>query len=154
MPAPPQKKASSGTWKIAVVIIAIIGIAALAEVISFYYPDTSSPTNYLATVYIPNGSANNRSLTFNPETVTLVLGINNTVQWFNLDQTSNAVHSVVFTQVPTNANVTAASLSACPASSGIRYEVYCGPILLPASGTYQYYDSFHPWMTGAIIVKP
>jgi len=149
---PPARSRPVGRWKIAVVVIAIVAIAVFSEVLSYYYPDESSAAPYFVTVSIPNGAADNRSLTFSPATVTVVLGINNTVQWVNLDKTPNALHTIVFTQVPANANITAASISSYPASQGIRYDIYYGPILLPAPGDYLYYDYYHPWMTGTIVV--
>ncbi|HMD79069.1 MAG TPA: plastocyanin/azurin family copper-binding protein [Nitrososphaerales archaeon] len=151
--AAPPKPRSDGRWKIVVVVIAIIGVAAFSEVLSFYYPENASSAPYLVTVKMPNGAAGNSSMTFTPQTVTLVLGVNNTVQWINLDQTPNVLHTVVFTQVPTDANFTAASISSYPNSTGIRYDVYYGPILLSAPGVYLYHCYYHPWMTGTIIVK-
>jgi len=138
-----------GRWKIAVVIIAIVVIAVFSEVLSYYFPSESPGAPYLVTIKMPNGSAANQSLTFSPATVTVVLGVNNTVQWFNLD---HAAHSVVFTQVPAGSNITTASLSS-QTSPGIIYDNYYGPILLPAPGTYKYYDALHQWMTATIIVE-
>jgi plastocyanin len=146
---PPSKPRPVGRWKIAVVIIAIVGIAVFSEVVSYYYPDEAPSAPYLVTVYMPNGAADNRSATFSPATVTLVLGVNNTVEWYNLDHTA---HTVVFTQVPADSNVTTASFSSST-SPGIIYDTYYGPILLPAPGTYKYYDSLYQWMTGTLIVK-
>jgi plastocyanin len=135
------------------VIIIIIGVAAFSEVLSYYYPDESAPTNYIVTIQIPNGAATNRSVSFSPATVTMVLGINNTVEWINLDKTPNAVHTIIFTEVPANTNTTAASFSSS-ISPGIIYDTYYGPILLTSSGVYQYHDYYDPWMTGTLVVKP
>jgi len=151
--SPQPRRRSSGTLRIAIIAAAIIAIAAFSEVLSFYYPDEASAGPYLVTVYIPNGAADNRSLTFSPANFTIVLGINNTIEWFNLDKTPDALHTVVFTQIPAGSNFTAASISSYPASSGIRYDIYYGPILLSAPGVYQYYDYYHPWMTGTIVVE-
>jgi plastocyanin len=145
---PQSRPRPVGRWKIAVIIIAIVGIAVFSEVVSYYYPDQSSPTAYLVTVYMPSGSASNQFVTFSPATVTVVLGINNTVEWYNLDR---ATHAVVFTQVPAGSNFTAASLSSST-SPGIMYDTYYGPILFPSPGTYKYYDPLHQWMTGTIVV--
>jgi len=147
--AQPPKSHPVGRWKIAVIIIAIIAIAVFSEVVSYYYPDESPSPPSLVTIYMPNGAAGNRSMTFSPATVTVVLGVNNTIEWYNLD---HVAHTVVFTQVPADSNITTASLSSST-SPGIIYDTYYGPILLPALGTYKYYDALHQWMTGTIIVE-
>jgi plastocyanin len=105
------------------------------------------------TVLIPDGVASNSSLNYNPSNVVLVIGINNTVQWFNYDTTKNVVHTVTFTQVPPGFNATASSISSS-ASPGIPYGVYYGPLLLAAPGVYKYHCFYHPWMAGTITVKP
>lgn len=147
----PRPRDGSGTKvKILLVVLGIIGAAAFSEALSYFNPGNSLPGPYTVTIQITNGASGSSSLGFSPATVTLVLGVNNTVQWVDLDQTSNAIHTVIFTQVPTNATASSISSSISP---GIRYGVYYGPILLSVPGVYLYHCYYHSWMTGKIVVK-
>ena len=51
-------------------------------------------------VSIPSGTSGNQSLSFNPDSVTVVIGVNNTVVWTNDDA---AVHTVTSSSVPAGA---------------------------------------------------
>ena len=96
-------------------------------------------------VILPNGVNLNHALNFDPSTVVLVVGVNNTVTWVNQDTTD---HTATFTVVP--AGVTATSISAGDIPPGTSF----GPITFTVPGTYDYHCQFHPgWMRGTIIVK-
>lgn len=95
-------------------------------------------------VDMPNGVNFNKKLNFDPPTLVVVVGINNTIEWVNKD---SADHTVTFTSVPSG--VQAQSISGADVPPGDRF----GPITLTVPGVYQYHCTFHPfWMIGKIIV--
>jgi len=96
-------------------------------------------------IIIPSGVSLNHALNFQPSTLTLVIGVNNTVSWVNQDSTD---HTATFTVVPSG--VTASSISASDIPPGTSF----GPVTFTVAGTYMFHCQFHPgWMRGTIIVK-
>ena len=95
----------------------------------------------MAQVTIPNGTGATQSLSFDPKTITVVIGVNNTVEWTNDD---TVVHTVTSVSVPTGAQ----SFNEGSLSPGATFSV-----TLTMPGTYTYHCSIHSWMTGTIIVK-
>jgi len=96
-------------------------------------------------IILPSGVNLNHALNFDPSTVILVIGVNNSVTWVNQDTTD---HTATFTTVP--AGVTATSVSASDIPPGTSF----GPVVFTVAGTYNYHCQFHPgWMRGMIIVK-
>lgn len=106
-------------------------------------PHSSTSTTPTATpetfVSILPGSANPGTLiTFSPQNITVVIGVNNTVEWTNND---TAAHTVT-------------SRPGAPASfnqvlSPGQTFVYT----FTTAGTYNYYCTFHSWMHGTVTVK-
>jgi plastocyanin len=92
-------------------------------------------------VTIPSGTGADSSLNFSPSTITVVIGVNNTVIWANDDV---AVHTVTSSTIPAGAQ----SFDDGSLSPGSTFSV-----TFTVPGTYQYYCSIHPWMTGTVIVK-
>jgi len=78
---------------------------------------------------------------FQPDAITVVVGINNTISWTNDDVGHN--HTVTSVVVPTGAT---------PFDSGnmVKNAVYTVTLTVP--GLYRYGCSYHPWMTGIIDV--
>jgi plastocyanin len=136
---------------VALIIIVVVAVSATSELLSYYFPDTAPGGAYNVTVIIPDGVAKDAALSFAPRNLTLVVGVNNSVEWFNQDPTNGAVHTVVFTSVPANASASAISSSVSP---GISYQEYFGPVLLSVPGTYDYHCVLYPWMKGTITVRP
>ena len=94
-------------------------------------------------VVIPSDAATNLSLDFEPATVTVVLGVNNTIMWKNEDSADHSVH-ITTTPFP------GAIRSSPSITPGMTYS-----IKLNDTGTYKYQDDFYPqWMEGTIIVLP
>jgi plastocyanin len=89
-------------------------------------------------IAILNGSSTNVSLNgFAPQTITLVIGVNNTVTWMNNDFT---IHTVT-------------------ANNGAFDSGFIQPsanysMTFNTPGTYQYHCSIHAWMKGTLIVVP
>jgi plastocyanin len=95
-------------------------------------------------VVMPNGVGVRSSLNFLPSTITVVIGVNNTISWTNRD---SADHTVTFTTVPSGVQRT--SITNPDVGPGETFT-----ITLTVAGTYQYHCSFHPgWMRGTVIVK-
>lgn len=95
-------------------------------------------------VVMPNGISVNSKLNFQPSTIVVVIGVNNTVVWTNSD---SADHSVTFLSVPSG--VSAASISNADVPPGTTFSV-----TFTVPGTYSYHCTFHPlWMRGTVIVK-
>lgn len=96
------------------------------------------------------GGANNAP-GFSPDSVTVVIGVNNTVTWTNDDSVD---HTVTSTSVP---------FGATPFDSGLLSPGSGMPWQRPAGenftqtftipGTYQYHCTQHGWMTGTVVVK-
>jgi plastocyanin len=76
---------------------------------------------------------------YNPDSLTLIIGTNNTVAWTNYD---SAHHTVT-----TSSATTGASLNSGDLASGKSYTC-----TFTTPGTYKYYCTYHSWMTGSIIV--
>ena len=95
---------------------------------------------------MPNGVGTNQLLTFSPATVTVVIGINNTIVWTNQD---TAVHNVDFQSAPSGFTIPA-SWSPLP---NLKNGQSTNPITLTVPGTYTYVCDYHNWMKGTIIVK-
>jgi plastocyanin len=104
-------------------------------------PGVTPSTPGLAQVVIPSGTGANTSATFAPSTITLVVGVNNTITWTNDDV---ATHTVTSLSVPSGAQ----SFNSGNLVSGAQFSV-----TLTVPGTYQYHCSIHSWMKATIIVK-
>ncbi|HEV2227303.1 MAG TPA: plastocyanin/azurin family copper-binding protein [Nitrososphaerales archaeon] len=104
-------------------------------------PSVTCPSSACVNVTIPSG-ASTIAPGFSPDTVTIVIGVNNTVFWTNSDD-SGTPHTVTYKSGPDN------SLASPTLNRG---ETYTFTFTTP--GTYGYYCTFHPAvMTGTVIVK-
>jgi plastocyanin len=77
---------------------------------------------------------------YTPPKITVVIGVNNTVQWTNDDTPE---HTVTSATLPSGASSFSFLLN-----SG-QSAVY----QFTVPGTYTYFCTFHPWMGGEVIVK-
>ena len=106
---------------------------------------SASTSPAAAKVQIPNGASSNQSslgnLGFYPNTITVVIGVNNTVTWTNNDVTT---HTVTSLSVPAGAK----AFNDGSLGPGSTFSV-----TLTVAGTYEYHCAIHPWMIGKIIVK-
>jgi plastocyanin len=92
-------------------------------------------------VTLPVGVGTNQSYNFQPKTITLVIGVNNTVTWANIDA---APHTVTSTSVPTGA----ASFNSGNMVHGTTFTY-----TFTVPGTYRYDCTYHYWMQGTIVVS-
>ena len=91
----------------------------------------------IAHVAIAQGAgANVTNKGFAPNTITVVIGVNNTVLWTNND---NSPHTVT-------ANDGSFMSDYLPQGGTFVWT-------FPQPGTYEYHCQIHPWMTGVVIVK-
>jgi plastocyanin len=87
-------------------------------------------------VTIPAGTGSNNQQTYQPSTITVVIGVNNTVTWVNNDG------------VPHTVTASDSSFDSGPLEAGGTWSH-----TFTAVGTYQYFCSYHSWMKGAVDVK-
>ncbi len=158
-----------GAATVAVIVVAILALA----VVAYYYEGTSvqptsttkssgtksttattpettttsSTTPLTVQIVIGAGTGSEAGeeshLTFDPQNITVVIGVNNTVEWVNQD---SVMHSV------TGVNDTSLNdTSLNPA--GTAGDTYTFTFTAP--GTYPYKCIYHFWMTGTIkVVEP
>lgn len=131
-------------------VVMILGLGSLAAVFVFrlqpQLPVTCSgkgctPVVPGTVVTMPAGVSKNEQLNFSPDKLTVVIGINNTVTFQNLDSVNHTVTSV---SVPSGAS-TFNSKNIVP--GGIWNYTFTTP------GNYTYHCIYHFWMTGAVVVK-
>ena len=131
--------AKGGMGRILAVVIVIVIIVAAVGIYYAYYGMSKPATS---TINIASGTGTNQSLNFNPSSITVVIGKNNTIQFTNSD---SALHTVTFTSAPSG--VSSSSISDSSLSAGSSFT-----ITLTTAGTYQYHCSIHSWMSGTITV--
>ena len=103
---------------------------------------TSSSGGPTATVVIPLGSGTDATLNFQPASLTVVIGVNNTFKWINQDTVQ---HNVKSTSVPSGAQ----SFVSPALNQSMTYTV-----TLTVPGTYKYFCEFHPtYMIAQIVVS-
>jgi plastocyanin len=94
-----------------------------------------------AQIVLPVDVGNNVSLNFQPSKIVVVIGVNNTVVWVDLDYVQHTVKSVT---VPGGAKSW---------GSGILNQGQTFTVTLTVPGNYRYFCSIHPdWMVGTIQV--
>ena len=107
---------------------------------SFSTPGTTTSSTSPASavhVSIPAGAGTNTSSTgYSPGTITVVIGVNNTVEWVNNDDVAHTV---------TGANSVFDSGNMNPGDTF--------SFTFTSPGTYAYGCSYHPWMKGTVIVE-
>jgi plastocyanin len=92
-------------------------------------------------VSIPIGANDpNKPPGYEPDKITIVLGVNSTVVWSNDDTAAHTVHA---TSVP--AGATAFNSGNMNAGQKFTYT-------FTVPGTYQYVCDYHSWMTGSVTV--
>jgi plastocyanin len=131
-----------------VIIVVAVGGVVLYMVASNTAPPNSSVCGSSAAsgqapvqVSIYSGSSNSADPPgYAPDSITLVVGVNNTVTWTNNDSVH---HTVTSTSAPTGGDFNSGNMQ--PAATCTH--------TFTVPGTYQYDCVYHSWMTGTIIVK-
>jgi len=101
---------------------------------------TTSPKSAQVSILLGAGG-NQASKGYLPDTVTVVVGVNNTVVWTNNDQVA---HTVSSTSVPRGAS---------SFDSGFLAQGATFTYTFTTPGIYEYHCQIHPWMTGTVMVK-
>jgi len=92
------------------------------------------------TIVLPNGVGANPSLNYQPASLTVTIGVNNTIKWVNQDPIPHTV---------TTSSGTPTSFDSRALNQGDTFTV-----TLNTPGTYAYFCQFHPgWMKGRILVR-
>jgi len=128
-----------------VALVVLVGVAAaLAVPLQPRLGGGVSCASGVACVTMPNGAA---VLSFSPDSITVVMGVNNTIQWTNQDSVQ---HTVVVCAVGAGQ---LCSPSEAVASSSILSHGDTFEVTLNETGVYHYYCSIHPaTMRGTISV--
>jgi plastocyanin len=84
---------------------------------------------------------------YNPDTITVVIGVNNTVMWTNNDTVAGkgTSHTVTPKTQPTGGNWPSTG-----SGNMLVNASYSFTFTMP--GTYTYYCAYHSWMTGTVVV--
>jgi len=85
---------------------------------------------------------------YNPKTITVVIGENNTVVWTNEDTAFHTATSA--SNDPASFDTGCMNGEGAPCPSGSNGDSYQFTFTVP--GTYTYHCSYHPWMQGVIDV--
>ena len=138
---------------IGLILISVVAasIGGYAYVLPKLFPiqETSSPKTV---IHIPKGAGvpppnwvdfrNLTSPTFHyPVNITVVIGVNNTIEWVNDD---NQAHTVTSLQVPTGASTF---------NSEFVFPGKTFMLTLTVPGVYKYVCAWHNWLAGQITVK-
>jgi len=129
---------------VVVVIVAGVGIyfatASNGASVSTSSTQYSGPPALQVSIY--SGAANSANPPgYTPDSVTLVIGVNNTVTWTNNDSIH---HTVTSTSAPSGGSFNSGNMNGGGAT-------YTHTFTVP--GMYQYDCEYHSWMTGTIVVK-
>jgi plastocyanin len=141
MSAAPAKKGNGRTIAIVAVVIIIVAIIA-GYYLLYGMGSGKKPTT--TRIAVPSGTgASNQALNFSPQTVKVVIGVNNTVTWTNNDSTD---HTITFSSAPSGVSLSSLTDSN-NLSPGTSYS-----LTLTTAGTYQFHCEIHSWMHGTITV--
>jgi plastocyanin len=120
------------------VIGIILGAGIAGEFVLRLQPGIGGNTSVSSgTVVLPQGVGSNTALNFSPATITLIIGLNNTVTFVNRD---SAIHTVTATDKSFDSGDIAAGKSWTNTFS--------------SAGNFTFYCIYHSsWMKGKVIVK-
>jgi plastocyanin len=102
---------------------------------------TTTANGSATLITMPGNVGSSTNLNFAPASVTVFIGVNNTLEWLNAD---SALHTVTSSKVPDGAT----AFDSGTMASGARYDV-----TLTVPGTYLYFCKFHDWMQATVVVK-
>jgi plastocyanin len=119
----------------AVVILALVVVAVAAGAAYYYLGGGAGQGVKTVDVSIPASASSNPEVTFSPPTITLVIGVNNTVSWTNNDAVTHTV------------SATDGSFDSGNLAPGATFTH-----TFDTAGTYNYHCKIHAHMTGTVIV--
>lgn len=147
-----MSKAKTSTAAVGIVVSVLI-VAAVAAIGYFQFnvaptvfttPTTTTastatglpPAGKYVNVTMPSGAASPPGPGYGPATVTVVIGVNNTIVWVNNDPALHTVTALDNSFNSQNMN---------------QGDVFMFQFKVP--GTYSYHCIYHSWMQGTVIVK-
>ncbi len=128
---------------IIVVVVAIAGYYVLSGMGSGQNSNSNSTSPVQSIVKVVSGTGSSSALNFSPASMTVVVGVNNTITWENSD---SVAHTVTFTSAPSGVSASALTDPNNLAAGGTY------TVTLTTPGTYQYHCTIHSWMTATITV--
>ena len=114
----------------------ILGAAIAGEFALRLQPGLGGGTAAAGSVIMPQGVGSDTALTYSPATVTLVIGVNDTITFTNKDTSPHTVTA-------TDHSFDSGNMK--PGDSWTHQ--------FTTAGTYTYYCVYHSWMKGTIVVK-
>ena len=102
-----------------------------------------------AVVTMPSGSGSpSGGPGYAPDSITVVIGVNNTVMWTNNDTVNGrgTSHTVTPKTQPAGGDWPSAGSGNIPVNQTYSFT-------FTAPGTYTYYCAYHSWMTGTVVVE-
>ena len=130
---------SVGISKVVPLLSVIAVIAILAVVL--LGPRIGPGEGDVSTVQIPPGSASDSRKTLTPNTITVTLGVNNTVRWINED---SRIHMIVSGEPENPSGLF---------DSGIIRGGAEFLFTFTEQGEIKVFCTMHPWKTGTVIVN-
>jgi len=117
-----------------IAVIAILGVVLLG-------PRIGPGEGGVSTVQIPTGSASDSRKTLTPNSITVTLGVNNTVRWINED---SRIHMIVSGEPENPSGLF---------DSGIIRGGAEFLFTFTEPGEIKVFCTMHPWKTGTVIVN-
>ena len=134
MPEQAQGTNAKGrSWTLVGAAVVIVVIAVAAAYYALYMMGGGPST---VTVNIPSGIVQNHALNYSPNTITVVIGVNNTLKFMNLDGNAHTVTS------------TGSAFDSGNIAVGSSWTH-----TFSTTGTFIFHCTYHSWMTGTITVK-
>ncbi|MDA4121104.1 MAG: hypothetical protein OK404_01700 [Thaumarchaeota archaeon] len=88
---------------------------------------------------------------YGPTTITLVIGVNNTIVWRNNDTAFHTATSTTSAPAPFNSRCLDGIGAPCPPGQGPGLSTF--EFTFTVAGRYSYDCVYHAWMKGTVIVK-
>jgi plastocyanin len=134
----------SRTTSLLLAAAVVVGLGLPAAVAAFS-PQLATTSPQVTQISIPNGSGlTQSSRAFTPNSVTVVIGVNNTVTWTDNDNQMDANGYTPNHTVTANDN----SFTSQSLSYGDTYTY-----TFTTAGSFAYHCNVHSWMAGTVIVK-
>lgn len=132
-----------GVIIVVVILVAIVGYYFLSGMSSGSGTTSQSTSPVTSVIRIASGTGSNSALNFNPPSIKVVIGVNNTISWQNND---SVAHTITFTSAPSGVSTSSLTDPSNLAAGG-SYS-----LTLTTPGTYQFHCTIHSWMSGTITV--
>lgn len=127
--------------KLRVPLVAAASALLLLSGLAMALPAASAASTVVVSMYNGAGNPTTGAPGYAPDSITVVIGVNNTVVWNNND---TVAHTVTTSSTPSGASAI---------NSGEMLPGATFTYTFTVAGTYQYICVYHSWMSGTVIVK-